>query len=290
MKSISNSIALGLLIIATASCKKYNNSPSTPQAPQKEITLQSNVTLGNYLVDKQNRTLYYFSDDPDGQDHCTGACELEWPVFNVDNLTADKLGDGLDITDFGRITAPNGSSQVTYKGWPLYHYAPVINGTNQQEAPGQTLGEGVDNIWFVAKPDYSIMLVNDQLLGQDGKNYKSDYTEGIGITTYFTDGSGLTLYTFKADSLNKNKFTKSDFSNNSAWPIYETNKAVVPSILDKSKFGSINVFGRTQLTYNGWPLYYFGLDGQTRGSNKGISFPSPGRFPVPFVNISQAPN
>jgi len=37
---------------------------------------------------------------------------------------------------------------------------------------------------------------------------------------------------------------------------------VVPSILDKTKFGSINIVGRTQLTYKGWPLYYFGQDGQ----------------------------
>jgi predicted lipoprotein with Yx(FWY)xxD motif len=104
------------------------------------------------------------------------------------------------------------------------------------------------------------------------KSYKSDYTEGIGKTTYFTDDRGVTLYTFKLDSLNKNKFTKPDFSNNNVWPIYETNKIVVPSTVDKTKFGSINVFGKTQLTYNGWPLYYFGQDGQTRGFNKGISF------------------
>jgi len=63
--------------------------------------------------------------------------------------------------------------------------------------------------------------------------YKSDYTEGIGKTTYFTDDRDVTLYTFRADSLNKNKFTKPDFSNNNAWPIYETDKIVVPSPLTK---------------------------------------------------------
>jgi predicted lipoprotein with Yx(FWY)xxD motif len=151
------------------------------------------------------------------------------------------------------------------------------------------MGEAINNVWFVAKPDYSIMIVNAQLTGHDGKSYKSDYTEGIGKTTYFTDDRGVTLYTFILDSLNKNKFTKSDFSNNSVWPIYETNNIVVPSILDKSNFGTTNVFGKIQLTYKGWPLYYFGQDGQTRGLNKGISFPSPGIWPVPVTNINQAP-
>ena len=108
--------------------------------------------------------------------------------------------------------------------------------------------------------------------------YKSDYTEGIGKTTYFTDDRDVTLYTFRADSLNKNKFTKPDFSNNNVWPIYETDKIVVPSTFDKTKFGSIDVFGRTQLTYNGWPLYY-----------KGISFSNPGVWRVPGPGFNQAP-
>jgi predicted lipoprotein with Yx(FWY)xxD motif len=278
---------LSALLIGIASCNKNDNKQQMPV--QKEITLQTSSTLGSYLVDKSNRTLYFFSYDPNGQDSCTGGCQAYWPIFNVDNLTADKLGSGLDISDFGSVTSVSGKKQVTYKGWPLYYFAPLVNGANVQEAPGQTQGEGVNNVWFVAKPDYSIMMVNAQLLGHDGKNYKSDYTEGLGNTTYFTDGRGLTLYTFKLDSLNKNTFTKSDFSNNAIWPIYETNKIVVPSTLDKTKFGSITVFGKNQLTYKGWPLYYFGQDGNVRGSNKGISFPAPGFWPVPEPNIATAP-
>jgi predicted lipoprotein with Yx(FWY)xxD motif len=243
------------LVITTVNCKKDDNKVSSPTPPQKEISLQTSTTLGKCLVDGQNRTLYFFSNDPNGQDSCTGGCLALWPIFNVDNRTADKIGDGLTISDSGSVTSVSGKKQVTYKGWPLYYYAPLVNGTNTQEAPGQTLGEGIGNIWFVAKPDYSI----------------------------------VTLYTFKLDSSNRNKFTKPDFSNNNVWPIYETDKIIVPSTVDKTKFGSIDVFGRTQLTYNGWPLYYFGQDGQTRGFNKGISFPNPGVWPVPVPDISQAP-
>ena len=104
------------------------------------------------------------------------------------------------------------------------------------------------------------MLVNAQLVGNDGKNYTGTYTEGTGKTLYFSDALGKTLYAFVRDSFNNNNFTKSDFSNNSVWPIYETDVAVVPSYLDKTLFSSINVFGKKQLTYKGWPLYYFGQD------------------------------
>jgi len=265
----------------------YNNGSNPPSTIL--ISLQLSATLGNYLVDKDGRALYFFGADADGQNHCTGDCVGLWPLLNLETLKAENLGSGLNFADFGHFTNSAGRGQITYKGWPLYYYAPASNGTNNPEAPGLTLGDGVDGIWFVAKPDYSIMIVNDQLVGHDGKNYKSDYSVGSGSTTYFTDGQGLTLYTYSGDRANKNNYTASNFSNDAVWPIYQTNQVIVPSTLDKSKFSSITVFGKTQLTYDGWPLYYFGQDGTTRGSNKGISFPSPGIWPVPFRDINAAP-
>jgi predicted lipoprotein with Yx(FWY)xxD motif len=41
-------------------------------------------------------------------------------------------------------------------------------------------------------------------------------------------------------------------------------------------FASINLYGKHQLTYKGWPLYYFGGDTKIRGSTKGITIPTPG--------------
>lgn len=272
-----------IVILISAGCSKS----STPETP-KLITLATSPTLGTYLTDKDNRTLYYFSNDFNGQNACPGGCEAVWPYYNVDNLTADQLGDTLRFADFGYITAANGKRQLTYKGWPLYYYAPAVNGVNTLEAPGLTSGENVGGVWFVAKPDYSIMLVNAQLTGHDGKNYKPDYTEGTVKTIYFTDAKGNTLYAFKPDKFNKNTYTKADFSNNATWPIYETDKIVVPSTLDKTLFSSIDVFGKKQLTYKGWPLYYFGQDAGIRGANKGISFPAPGVWPVPTKAIAAA--
>ncbi|TDO77610.1 secreted repeat protein with Y-X4-D motif [Flavobacterium chryseum] len=281
------------------SCSSDNSDTPTPTPPttelKTEVNLSTSATLGSYLSDKTGRSLYFFSTDANGQSSCTGGCEALWPPFVVDNLTADKLGTGLTLSDFATITTASGKKQVTYKGWPLYYYAPVSGadpygnaGTNTIEAAGKTSGDGVGGIWFIAKPDYSIMIVRSQLLGHDGKNYKSDYTVGDGVTTYFTDAKGLTLYTFKNDNFQKNNFTKADFSNNAVWPIYETYKIVVPSVLDKSKFSVITVFGKSQLVYNGWPLYYFGQDASVRGANKGISFPAPAVWPVPVKDLPLA--
>jgi predicted lipoprotein with Yx(FWY)xxD motif len=279
-------IAMLLTGISFLGCK---HNVSTPSTPAPTIQLASSPSLGNYLTDKDGRTLYFFSNDANGLSTCQGGCEAVWPIFNADNLTADKLGAGLSISDFKNITSASGKPQLAYKGWPLYYYAPSTNGTNTPEAAGQTLGEAVGGVWFVAKPDYTIMLANAQLVGNDGKSYKSDYTEGTGKTIYFVDGSGATLYSFSRDKNNTNVYTKPDFSNNAAWPIYETDQVVAPSVLDKTLFGSITVFGKKQLTYKGWPLYHFGADGGAMGSNKGVSVPTPGAWPAVTKNAPAAP-
>jgi predicted lipoprotein with Yx(FWY)xxD motif len=284
-KIIVAGLSIIMLLLTASSCKKDSGAEPYPVI---EVQLKSHTTFGSILTDKDGRTLYYFANDATTANNCTGGCEAVWPVFYVNDLTADELGAGLTLLDFTSITTQTGKKQLAYKGRPLYYYAPLVNGVNTPEAAGSTGGENVNAVWFVAKPDYSIMFTNAQLTGHDGKNYLSNYTEGVGKTIYFTDAKGLTLYTFKNDRLNDNNFTAADFSNNGVWPIYETDKIVVPSVLDKTLFGSITVYGRKQLTYKGWPLYYFGQDAMVMGSNKGVSFPSPGVWPVAVKDITPA--
>lgn len=284
---VTGCISAALLLFTSLACSKDNQDENSDPTV-KEVQLKNNASFGSVLTDKEGRTLYYFANDATATNTCTGGCELIWPIFNIDNLSAKKLGTGLELSDFTTITTTSGKKQVTYKGRPLYYYAPLVGGTNVKEDAGKTGGENIGGVWFVAKPDYTIMLTNAQLVGHDGKNYTSTYTEGTGKTLYFTDAKGVTLYAFKNDKQNKNNFTASDFSNNGVWPIYETDKIVVPSGLDKSLFGSITVFGRKQLTYKGWPLYRFGQDNMVMGSNKGVSFPAPGIWPVPVKNMAAA--
>jgi predicted lipoprotein with Yx(FWY)xxD motif len=261
------------------------------------VKLQNSATLGTYLVDKDGRTLYYFANDSVTVNTCTGNCANIWPAFYADNLGAGSLGAGLNQADFSKLTTTTGANQLAYKGRPLYYYAPLTGSSYVPEPPGSTLGEGVNGIWFVAKPDYTIMLTRAQLVGANGKNYVFTngtptpvYSEGTGKSIYFTDGMGVTLYIFKPDKFNTNTYTDAAFTKNPIWPIYEMDKIVVPSILDKSQFGVITVFGHKQMTYKGWPLYYFGQDQMMMGSNQGISFPQPGIWPVAEKDLSTAPN
>ncbi|PTQ95165.1 putative lipoprotein with Yx(FWY)xxD motif [Mucilaginibacter yixingensis] len=263
--------AATLVIMLIIGCKKYNNSTNnydngTP-AMSNSIQLMANTKFGNIMTDGSGRTLYFFSIDAGTTSNCTGGCLAVWPVFYSANPT---LGTGLNASDFATITRSDGAMQTTYKGWPLYYYSGDIYA-------GDTNGDPVDNTWFVAKADYSVMISDAQLVGLDGKQYTSAGVAGTAISQYLVDDRGHTLYMFTPDKANTNTFTKADFSNNITWSI-DSVKTVqsVPSILLKSDFAIINVFGHSQISFRGRPLYFFGQDAATRGNTKGVSFPTPG--------------
>ena len=248
------------------------------------ILLGDDATFGDILTDNQSRSLYFFTRDQDGTNHCTGGCTLKWPVFYSEEIIL-ATGSSVNPSDFGSITLADGTTkQTTFKGWPLYYFSP--GGDAVIEEPGATAGDGFGSVWYIAKPDFSIMIADAQLIGNNGKNYKSDYTEGDGITKYFVDAKGRTLYAFVNDTKDTNNFTNPDLSNNGSWPIFYTEITNLPSGMNKDDFSEILVHGQKQLTFKGWPVYYFGNDA-TRGQNKGVSVPTPGIWPI-INNNTQA--
>ncbi len=274
-KFIKPLMLFGILVFANIACTKKDD---TPPLPSVDLMVKS-TTLGNVLTDGYGKTLYFFSKDVAGASLCEAGCTTNWPIYSVDNL---RLDVGLTATDFASITRTDGKKQVTYKGWPLYYFSGDV-------AAGDIKGENVNNTWTVAKTTYTIMLANGQLIGNDGKSYDGTYKEGAADTQFFVDENGRTLYGFLNDKKNKNNYTKADFSNDGTWPIFVTDLKDIPSAVDKTLFTTIDVFGKKQLTYRGWPLYYFGPDSKVRGATKGVSVPKPGIWPILQKVMANAP-
>ncbi|WP_231567350.1 hypothetical protein [Lacinutrix sp. Hel_I_90] len=273
-------LAISVLVF---SCSTDDYSDPNPEPNVlNSVRLRSDTTFGNVLTDTDGFTLYFFAPDAKGEANCLGGCANAWPSFFAENLTLDA---GLNSADFSSITRTDGQSQTTYKGWPLYKFS------NDNEA-GQINGDGANGVWFVAKPDYSVMLVRSQLVGRDSNgnetNLNSAFEPGDEQTFYITDDWGNTLYHFSNDENGNNNFTASDFSNNAVWPIFHTQLQKVPSALNSNGFGTIDVFGEPQLTYKGWPLYNFGGD-NNRGDNFGVGFPVAGVWPILNLDTEIAP-
>ncbi|NDU93902.1 hypothetical protein [Spirosoma terrae] len=269
-------VGMTLLIVTLMGCKDDEN-PTTVSDVSLGMT-----SLGNVMTGAGGKTLYFFAPDVSGVSSCSGGCKETWPVFYKEN---PSLGTGLKAADFATITRADGDKQTTYKGWPLYYYK------NDAKA-GDVTGENIGNVWSVAKANYTVMLASRQLVGNDGKNYTFDTKEGTGSSIFLTDSLGRTLYAFAPDKFKKNTYTKADLSNNATWPIFETSSTIgeIPSALAKTDFATITAVGKTQLTYKGWPLYYFGADQGQRGSTKGVSVPRPGVWPVVNATSPVAPN
>lgn len=263
MKRLFFSLSVLALIFTSCNDDDTSQEQLTGQEMPTENTIQlsANSTFGNIITDTEGNTLYFFSKDTKDISECNGGCADTWPVFYTKEVTLDE---GLAATDFGVITRQDGSKQNTYKGWPLYYFADDAN-------PGDTKGDGITSNWFVAKPDYSLMYGQAAVGGGD-------------VVFYLTSSTGRTIYSFSNDTRNNNNFTDSDFGNNSSWPIVEITIDQLPSSLNKEDFGTIDVFGRTQLTFKGRPLYYFGGDTE-RGDANGVS----AVWPIVNNNTTPAP-
>jgi predicted lipoprotein with Yx(FWY)xxD motif len=93
---------------------------------------------GPVLTDAKGMTLYVFDKDADGKSACYDKCAANWPP-----LIAEQGAAAED--DFGLAKRDDGSMQWTYYGKPLYLWV-------KDSKPGDVTGDGVKDVWHVAKP------------------------------------------------------------------------------------------------------------------------------------------
>ena len=196
--------------------------------------------FGTILVDASGRTLYLFTVDERSKSNCLEGCAVAWPpLLTVGDPAADK---GIAAGRMGAITREDGSSQVSYNGWPLYYFAPDAR-------PGDARGQNVGDIWFVVST-YGGPIQSNAVVKS------SDHPE-LGVL--LTDRSGRTVYLSTDDEKNRSACTRGCAL---AWPPLLTVGLPSPEEdVAVDRLGTIvREDGYTQVTYNGWPLYYFAPD------------------------------
>jgi predicted lipoprotein with Yx(FWY)xxD motif len=137
---IRSSIRLALLATALVALL----APAVAGAGQrsKRVAKQlENTTLGRtVLATPQGRTLYSLSAESNGRFICTGACLSTWHPLVVPS--------GVKPTGpvkLGTIERPEGKTQVTFKGRPLYSFS-------GDSKSGEVNGEGIKDVgtWHAA--------------------------------------------------------------------------------------------------------------------------------------------
>jgi len=123
------------------------SASETPSATSRTEVESDDSALGVILTDAKGNTLYAFLPDDRGPSTCLDDCAASWPPFMAKG-ELEVSGNDEDLTDadlLGEVSRDDGGSQVTYNGWPLYHFS-------GDEAPGDTNGQGLSDVWYVVSP------------------------------------------------------------------------------------------------------------------------------------------
>lgn len=95
---------------------------TTASSEAAPVSLGTATGVGKVLVDSNGMTLYYFEKDQkgSGKSKCEGACAAAWPPLTTEG-EAEAMS-GVNKAMLGTIQRTDGTTQVTYAGWPLYTF------------------------------------------------------------------------------------------------------------------------------------------------------------------------
>jgi predicted lipoprotein with Yx(FWY)xxD motif len=107
------------------------------------LTLQHSP-VGPILATGGGDTLYDFVPDTATHSACvSNVCIFQWPPLVASGPV--RVGKGLDRSLVGTLRRPDGSTQLSYGGHPLYTY-------NGDVSPGVVMGQAINQdggLWYV---------------------------------------------------------------------------------------------------------------------------------------------
>jgi predicted lipoprotein with Yx(FWY)xxD motif len=146
--SKSSSTTSAAATTPTTSETSSTAATTTPAAATGTVVaVKHSGKLGTVLAAGSKKlTVYMFEGDKGASSSCTGECAAVWPP--VTSSGAPTTSGSASSADLGTITRADGTTQVTYKGHPLYFFA-------KDKDSGDAYGEGVHGFgadWYVLAP------------------------------------------------------------------------------------------------------------------------------------------
>ena len=135
--------------LVTSACAGGNvTTLSTPPTTVKGLTLTiQHSPAGSILATGAGNTLYDFVPDTPTRSACLNdGCVFQWPPYVKSGPV--EVGQGVNASLVGTLKRPDGSTQLSYGGHPLYTY-------NMDVEPGMVTGQAIDQdggLWYVLNP------------------------------------------------------------------------------------------------------------------------------------------
>src|SRR4051812_6650704 len=136
-----NSLLTGAVLVAAVSVIAIAALSSASGSTSQATTVKHGHAGGKtVLVNRAGRTLYSLSAETNGRFICTASCVSTWHP-----LTVSRGQKPTGAHSLGTIRRPEGKTQVTYKGKPLYTFAGDMKA-------GDARGEGFKDVgvWHAA--------------------------------------------------------------------------------------------------------------------------------------------
>jgi predicted lipoprotein with Yx(FWY)xxD motif len=138
-------VLAGLAVLLGACGGAGVTTLSSPPTTDSSLTLTlQHSPVGPILATGGGDTLYDFVPDTPTHSACLNdGCVFQWPPLIKG--TSVTVGKGVDRSLVGTLRRPDGSTQLSYGGHPLYLY-------NGDVAPGVVMGQAIDQdggLWYV---------------------------------------------------------------------------------------------------------------------------------------------
>jgi predicted lipoprotein with Yx(FWY)xxD motif len=146
-RTLISGVAIIAAVVAGCGSTSGHGKSAAGQGITDTVSLASVSGVGKVLVDSKGFALYSPAQEKSGAIHCTGSCASIWVPLTVKG--SPQAAAGLNL---GTVMRPDGKTQVTFNGKPLYRFA-------ADNSPKSVSGNGVSDHfggksfnWHVASP------------------------------------------------------------------------------------------------------------------------------------------
>jgi predicted lipoprotein with Yx(FWY)xxD motif len=235
--------------------------------------------FGDYLRVGNDLTLYMFELDTPKTSNCydttspASSCATVWPPYLIASGVTPTVGPGLTLSLLSTTVRKDGKIQLTYNGWPLYYYRGEVNPPAPFKVKCQAILES-GGLWFIISPNGRVNYTTKGRTANTSKNTLEMSTHSV-AGKFLTDKDGVALYVFEKDSYLKSNCYGTCALN---WPPLTIASGVTPTfgsgVTGSLVYWNKRTDGSIQVTYDGWPLYYYkdeiGKPGTIKCQNKNM--------------------
>jgi predicted lipoprotein with Yx(FWY)xxD motif len=130
----------GVVLLAVAAAGVGVAIAATMSSKGGTVKAAHSSKYGSLLVSAAGMTLYHYTPDKHGMVKCTAACATFWPPLVVARGVKPTAGAGVSAAKLSTVKRPDGTTQVTYAGFPLYRYS-------ADKKSGDVKGQGFQGVW-----------------------------------------------------------------------------------------------------------------------------------------------